>query len=513
MEQVTTTAKKRYEQLQVEREVYVTRAREAAKLTIPSLFPLSGHNSSSPLPTPYQGLGARGLKNLASKLLLTLLPPNAPFFRMTITDSELAEISSSEEARTKTEEAFSAFEKEVMREVETAGIRVGSFEVLKQLIVAGNVMVYLPDKGGMKSYRLDRYVVSRDPMGTAAEMIVKETIGKRLLPPEVIAACDIKASGNDVTDESIDVFTCVKREDTEWVVYQEINGIKVPDSDGTYPLDKAPWIPLRFTSISGEDYGRGFIEEHIGDLKSHEELSKAIVLGSAIAAKVLFLVDPNGTTRAKTLTDSETGDVKQGRADDVSTLQIEKQADFNIAFQVLQTITERLSFSFMLNAAVQRNAERVTAEEIRYVAGELEDALGGVYSILSQEFQLPLVNRLIARLTDQGTLPHLPEGVVKPTITTGLEALGRGHDLNRLKQFLNDLIPLGHEEINKRLNVSNYIDRVGIANGINTEGLIRSEEEIQQIDQQKQMEALMQQISPQAASNLIPNIELPEGGQ
>lgn len=58
-------------------------------------------------------------------------------------------------------------------------------------------------------------------------------------------------------------------------------------------------------------------------------------------------------------------------------------------------IESRLSYAFMLNSAVQRSGERVTAEEIRYVANELEDTLGGIYSILSQELQLPLANTLL----------------------------------------------------------------------------------------------------------------------
>jgi hypothetical protein len=33
-------------------------------------------------------------------------------------------------------------------------------------------------------------------------------------------------------------------------------------------------------------------------------------------------------------------------------------------------------------------------------------------------------------------LPSLPKGVVKPTIVTGMEALGRGNDLNKIRQFI-----------------------------------------------------------------------------
>jgi len=503
---------KQYETGVSSRMQYVFRAQEAARLTIPSLFPPLGHNGSTPLPTPYQGLGSRGLKNLSSKLLLALLPPNAPFFRMTISDKELQDVAGADKnARTKFEEALSKYEKEIMTEIETTGIRVACFEVLKQLILAGNALVYLPDEGGMKTYKLDRYIVKRDPMGNAFQIIIKETVLKELLDDEVKVVCEVDNASSETKHEAIDLYTNVIRQGDKWVVYQELNDVKVPGSDGTYPLESSPWLALRFTAISNEDYGRGFVEEHYGDLKSHEGLSKAIVRGSAIMSKILFLVDPNGTTRAKTLTNSESGDVLQGRAVDVSTVQADKQADYSITFQTLQTITERLSFAFMLNAAVQRNAERVTAEEIRYVAGELEDALGGVYSTLSQEFQLPLVNRLVSRMTYKGLLPHLPAGMVKPTITTGLEALGRGHDLNRLKNFLNDLAPLGPEEINKRLNVSDYIDRVGVASGVDTTGLIRTDEEVKQAEQQQQLQQLIHQVGPQAASKLIPNIDQQQG--
>ena len=36
-----------------------------------------------------------------------------------------------------------------------------------------------------------------------------------------------------------------------------------------------------------------------------------------------------------------------------------KGADFNIAFQTMRLIQDRLQFAFMLNTSVQRDAERV----------------------------------------------------------------------------------------------------------------------------------------------------------
>lgn len=75
-----TTAQAVYTSLEGHRYQYLDRARSCSKLTLPYVMPDEGHGPHSRLDTPFQGVGARGVNNLASKLLLALLPPNAPFF-------------------------------------------------------------------------------------------------------------------------------------------------------------------------------------------------------------------------------------------------------------------------------------------------------------------------------------------------------------------------------------------------------------------------------------------------
>ena len=80
---------------------------------------------------------------------------------------------------------------------------------------------------------------------------------------------------------------------------------------------------------------------------------------------------------------------------------MQKQADLTVALNTIARIEQRLSFSFLLNSAIQAGAagrDRVTAEEIRMVANELETGLGGVYSILSVEMQLTLLHRNMAMI-------------------------------------------------------------------------------------------------------------------
>lgn len=493
------SAHQTYTTLEGERYPFLERARQSAKLTLPYVMPEDGHNSHSRLETPFQGIGARGVNNLSSKLLLALLAPNAPFFRLNFDEAKLREEGATQEIISEMEVALQRVEESVMEEISRQSYRVGVHELLKHLIVTGNALCYIPEEGGMRVFHLDRYVIRRDPMGNPVKIITKETLDYNTLPEEAK-----KAAGylqGETTGKNCDLYTCVELVDGKWTVHQEVKGNVIEGSIGTYAKEKLPYIPLRFSKIDGEDYGRGYVEEYLGDLISLETLTQAIVEGSAAAAKVLFLVNPNGTTRAKTLAESPNGAITQGSASDVSVLQLNKAADFNVAAQTANTIKDRLGQAFLLTSGVVRQAERVTAEEIRMLTVELESALGGLYSLLSNELQLPMVNRVMDIMAKNKRMPNLPKDLVKPVIITGVEALGRGNDLQKLDLFLAGAAQVvGPEAIGQFVNVEEYFKRRATSLGIKTRGLIKTQEEMQQQSQQSQMMAMAEKVAPQGVA-------------
>ena len=161
---------------------------------------------------------------------------------------------------------------------------------------------------------------------------------------------------------------------------------------------------------------------------------------------------------------------------------------------MMNRIEQRLQYAFLLNSSVQRQAERVTATEVQLVAQELQDALGGVYGILTTEFQLPYINGKINILREQKLLPDLPKKIVRPKIIVGLEALGRASDRLRLLQFMQDLAgTLGAEVLAQHINLDDAIKKFAIANGVDTQGLLKDQEQIQQEQQQAQQQQLAQQ--------------------
>jgi len=496
-------AQARYELLDRHKLSILRRAREAAALTIPHLMPPQGFTAQSDLPTPFQATGARGVRNLASKLLLTLFPPNTPFFKYTVDDYTIEEIEKEqgELGRGEIEKALNRRERAVMKEVESSYFRTAAFEAFRQLLIAGNVLVYIPEEGMAQTHRLDKYCVKRDPSGTVLEIVLKQTFVPSSLPDNaqaVIVQDMMNSPGSDET--TVDLYTYIRRtKKGKYEVFQEVTGKVIPGTTVVYTEELLPWKALRLTKIDGEDYGRGYVEEYIGDLISLEGLSQTVLEGSAVIAKVVTMVNPNGVTKASDVAHAENGAVISGNAEDVQMLQAEKRADLSVAQQQIGALEQRMAFAFLLNTAIQRNGERVTAEEIRYMAQELEDGLGGMYSLLANEFQLPIVRLYERRMERNKNIPPLPKDITAPSIVTGIDALGRGHDLKNLDGFLVGLgQAFGPDVIGRYIMLGEAIKRRGVAMGIDMNGLVRSDEEVAQAEQQAQMQDLATNLGPQA---------------
>jgi len=484
-----------YEKLSQYRVPFISRAEESAKYTIPALMPpmqskgISGHDN---LYQPYQSLGSRGVNSLAANLLMTLLPPNQSFFRLIIDPKAQAEIADPS-ILGEVEKSLSRVEEVVRRELEIEAYRPAVHEALRLLVVTGNALVQLTQEGGMRTFRLDNYVVQRSPTGQIRKIIIKEQVHVDTLDPEVLEEIRREPS----LDALADLYTSISfnADTSKYDVYQTIEDTPIPGSYIAFMPEELPYMALRFTRVTGEDYGRSFVEEHIGDIRSLEGLSQAILEAAAASAKVLFLVSPNGTTKARTLAQSSNGAIVQGNANDVSVLQVGKHADMQVALATISTIKERLSKAFMITTDMFRDAERVTALEISAIIRQVEKTLGGLFSLLSAEFQLPLVKLMLSNLEKRGQIPKLPKDV-RPTIIVGVDAIGRAAELEKLDTLLMGMGQLfGPEVLSNLVNIDEYLRRRATALGVQTDGLIKSQEERAAEAQQ----AIAQQAMQQAA--------------
>ena len=492
------TAKARYDALSSGRTQFLDTAVKCSELTLPYLIQRDEMRSShKTLTQPWQSVGAKAVVTLASKLMLALLPPQTTFFKLQIKDDKLGtELPA--EIRSELDLSFAKLERMVMDAIAASSDRVTVHQAIKHLVVGGNALLFM-GKQGIKHYPLNRYVVERDGNGNVIEIVTKELISKKLLPIEVVQD-PLKTSDESYnTNSECEVYTHCKLQNNRWVWHQEVYGKVIPKSMGKAPKNASPWLVLRFNSVDGENYGRGRVEEFIGDLKSLEALSQALTEGSAAAAKVIFLVSPSSTTKPQTLAKAGNGAIIQGRPDDVAVVQVGKTADFQTAMQQMQTLERRIAEAFLVLTV--RQSERTTAEEVRLTQLELEQQLGGLFSLLTVEFLVPYLNRKLLTMQRSGELPNYPKDLVKPTIVAGINALGRGQDREALTSFIMTIAQtLGPESLMQYLNPDEAIKRLAAAQGIDVLNLVKSMDQQQQEQEAAAQQAQQMEMTKQAAA-------------
>lgn len=482
---------KLYEINKPQRDIVLKRAQDCSLLTLSYIQPENEFSENEILDQKYSSFVSMCINNLSSKFMLSLLPPMFPFFKLKPNRKIIESLKDDKAKLYKIEQNIIQIETDIMDFINTMNYRSKFSEVIKYLIVTGNCLVELKECDNedlkMIEYKLDKYIVKRDKSEYIKYIIIKELSYVDDLPELYKEIGDKLKDNNGV----VTLYKTIKRNnDTKkydvWLEFED--GTIVEESKETYKPEHLPFLHLRWTSISGEDYGRSMVEQYFGDVVSNEGINQNIQEFTAAAAKIVNLVDPNSYTSPVELSNSKSGDYLIGSANDVTTISLNKSSDFSIVDKVRTDLRADLARAFLMTDSIRRNAERVTAEEIQTMANELETSLGGIYSILSQEFQVPFVKILMNHLKIK-----LDENLVKASIVTGLDAIGRTIELQKLNQFIGALNILPDNE-KAKINYKNILTSYSNFIGINTSGYFYSDEEIQkEQDRQMAQQMMLQQ--------------------
>lgn len=466
--------KSQFQNANYSRESTLTRAERYAGWTLPSIFPDDPLNEYDELQNDYQSLGAQAVNNLANKMMMALFPPARPFFRMDLTEEQKAQIQDEGELdEAKLDEVLAQQERAGMKIFNKRAGRVVQHEVMTNLIIVGNTCLYTPPDERMQNYSLRDFTVLRDLRGNLVKGVIRETKAVEALSEE-LAAIAISEGGYADEDE-VELYTCIRRiSKHKFIVWQELEDICYCHTRvGLYSDKNIPWMFLTWKLARNKDYGTGLVEDYSGDFHTLSTLSEASLDFVTLLTDVKNLVNPTGMTNVRELTESPSGAYVLGREQDifVHSPNVHNNADF-IDKKFMDT-ARRIAIAFLIQSAVTRNAERVTAEEIRQTAQELEGSLGGVYSRLAEDLQSPLATRLIAELD-----PAFKD--IEPLIVTGLESLSRSSELDRMRAFFSDLVALSDvpEEVAIRLDYGSLIAVLGAGHGVDYAKVLLSEEKV-----------------------------------
>lgn len=436
----TQPGSRRFNELRVYKEAKLMVARECSLLTKPLVVPPSGHTSGQPIVHPQQSHGARLVSNLVSQLLLILFPPGIPFFKLDLASVDLRnmskdiQVSSDKSMYDALRESFVTIENNstILLDTETHREKL---QMLLQLIVVAGDTCYLSLDNKLEILPTEDWVCTRSSSGDLLEVMFRQTF-----PVDDALKKEISLEDYQITQGFATVYTRGFRNGDQWTVEKFLESAVEPYSSVKVNNDKF-WVHIPYWElVPGEDYGRGPVEESLGDLRTYES-GTAIIKESATAlAKVIFAVRPNGVTKAQDVANAENTEIISGDKDDVGVIQANKVYDMSNFIAFLEGIKRELDITFMMPSVIRREAERVTAEEIRMMANEFEKSKGGTYSTLARNIQAPIASLLLKRLFKTSTtLGALNVGDLLPIVTTGLQGLGRSLELENLQMFLRDV--------------------------------------------------------------------------
>lgn len=498
------TPKQEFEALDGDRQVMLDRFERLAQLTVPSVLPDEDYQAEQDqLTNGFTSLGSQCVTHLSNKLMNAMFAPSRPFFRLGMDTNKINELADklgvSEGVIT---DALAQGERDAMAELEREGCRESLYEGMTHLVTLGNVLM---DMSGdtLVFTGIRDYTVRRNAKGVMTLLIIREQVRYEDLEEDAQQKY-AAVNGECDYDKECCTYKCIKLvkgmyRETFWVEDVDLGA----DYAGKWLPANLPYRALTWRLPIRQHYGIGRVEEYANDFATNDQVSEATADGAILASQFKWLANPGGMTRPEDLTMSKNGDVIPGIKGDLELV-------FANIGQQLQTILaigndykQRLGAGFLLSSAVTRQAERVTAEEIRMQIMELEGSLGGVYSRLALSIQGPLATWLLkkAKVNIKGT-------AIKPIVITGLDALSRNGDLERMRAFLGDATALDgiQPPTRAKLNEDNILSDMAAGNGVDKGRYILSPEVQQANMQQAQASALQ----TQAAANTVDAATIPQ---
>lgn len=469
-------------------------AKAISALTLPYVMMEDGATSSTQYRDSIsQAFCGRLVNTLKAKMGMSLLPPSTSSFRLEPDKQALeALLGGDPDAKAVVYEQLSSAVNMINKEIEAQQIRDTIFDMLTQLIMVGSIVMEKKSEKGIMLHTLRNFTVDLDARGEPRAMCVVETL-KDL--PEGITPATVQ--------EEYKLYTLVERDPVieNWRMVQSIEDVAVGTertfTDATLPFQYVGW-----TWTDGDKYHRPYAEDYLPDMEQYNKLSDLITKGSIVAAKVILFVDEKGNrTRKKDVADSKNGAVVNGRADDVTALQLQKNFDFQVPMERLADIGRNLSSAFLMNESVTRDAERVTAQEIRFMAQELEtSSLSGVYSKLAKKVSRRIVEWIMAEL-------GIKFKGISVNIITGLDALGRSQEAQKLDGIVQRFAAMN---MMHWLNEDELAARYVALEGVDSTDLLKTPKEVNALLSQ-QRQAQTEQIGADAlAENAAKAIVTPQ---
>jgi len=433
-----------WSEMEGEKGDIVLRSEQYGMWTIPSLTMDVNEQQEHETDKGHVVAGARLVNHLSNRIADTMFPHDRPFFTLKLTpearmnlEKEMGEDDAGEFARV-VRTSTAKIEEVGMRLMQMTEYRPSAVMALKHMIVTGNAVMKRMKSGRRIVYGVRNFMVRRTIDGVLRECLLLDT--KKFGNLDKAVRDKMHETRPDYKDDQdIALYSHYKVQDSgRWAFQQAADNVML-DGKRFYTATDLPILDLTWSLARGENYGRGLVEDNAIAFHNLDVLTAALIDLLAAMADIKFLVRPGSVLDVDYLNKSARGTYHTGEEGDITVPEIGKRGEVQIMMEAINTWERHLSQAFLLNSASTRDAERVTAEEIRLNARELESAYGGLYSKLAASWQQRESEWAIKQVNVMAELGKEIGKMFEVIVVTGLESLSREGQLDALRLAIADL--------------------------------------------------------------------------
>jgi len=297
-------------------------------------------------------------------------------------------------------------------------------------------------------------------------------------PEEIQAMLVANGEKEYAEDDDVTLYTRYElQKDGRYKVMQATDDVDVLyEQDTLLPQNKVIHTHLSWNLHRGEDYGRGLVEDYAGSFHMIDALSRAVAMLAARIADQKIFVGSQSSIDVAELNSSDTGTYVSGDPNQVGTAKFADAQDIVVMEGIIQTHKRQISGAFLYGSGTTRDAERVTAEEIRDNAEQLEVSHGGVYSRFSADWQAKVAFEAVSAVDGKDM-----KAVLDAKIVTGMDSLSRQGEMQSIRVWVQDLAMLGQlsPETQTIIKHAEYASYAGAQRGVDTTAFVMSQSEIE----------------------------------
>lgn len=428
------------------------RCEQYARWTVPSIFP-TDENARTETPEESEkgnvAIGARVVNHLSHRIVDTMFPNDKPFFAVKLTNEaqKRFEEEADEAAIQELTQSLMQAENAAMTALNLTAYRPIAVSAVALQIVTGNALIFRMDDDTRVVYSVRDYSVRRSIGGKLLEVMLRDckTFGSLDLEMQIAVQAADKKGRSYKADDPVELYTyywwgTADKDDNgpkKWHMRQALDEIEIEEAATSYNEADFPCLVLTWSLGRGDNYGRGLVEDYAVTFHNIDVMTEAMIDLIGIAADIKFLVNDQSTFDVDAWNSAKRGEYVPGKEGDITVPQFAFAVEVNVIAESIAKLERELAQAFLLSSAGVRDAERVTAEEIRFFAREIESAFGGLYSRLALDWQ----RREAEYQLSQIDFSTMIDGVqtMDILVTTGLESLSREGKLDALRLAVLDL--------------------------------------------------------------------------